>query len=202
MSTRAMPVCATIDSTLRAIRPGRVADVADVERPERVAHHDQAALGQVPLEQVQRSARREVAVDDQHGRLRGRGGRGVRRAIVRVPPAQRAKRALGPVSAQQLPQIDRRVPGVGDAPRDAAGDLAAEALGPRAQLVPPVAAAHVTLMSRVARLAQAVLAQELAQVLAVDLGGARRRRQVPLVALDSAWMYSRSKPSTSWPSLP
>src|SRR6478672_2688977 len=40
------------------------------------------------------------------------------------------------------------------------------------------------LMSRVARLAQSVLAQQLAQVLAVDLGGARRGRQVSLVALD------------------
>ena len=74
MSTCATPVCATIDSTLRAMRPGRVADVAEVDRAQRVAHDDVPALGQVPLEQVQRAARREVAVDEQHGRRAGRGG--------------------------------------------------------------------------------------------------------------------------------
>ena len=88
-------------------QPGGVADIAQVDGAEPEAHDDVAALGQVPLEQVQRAARGQVAVDQQHGRTG-------RRAIARGVHVGGGVAAVAPVAAQELPQVDRGVAGVDD----------------------------------------------------------------------------------------
>ena len=65
MSTRAMPRLRDDRFDLAGDQARRVTDVAHVHRTaQRVAHDDEAAHRQVPLQQVQRAARRQVAVDD------------------------------------------------------------------------------------------------------------------------------------------
>ena len=151
---------------------------------------------QVPLEQVQRAARRQVAVDEQHRRLRGRG---------RVARA-RSSAAAGAASVARAWRGCRAAAGAGRSPRGRSrrrcptrrrrsrGRGARPARAARRQQL-----AAATLTSRVARLAQAVLAHQLAQVLAVDLRGARRGRQVHLVALEQRLDVLALELSTSWP---
>src|SRR5262249_12481462 len=120
----------------------RIANVADVEEraPERVAHDDEAAHRQVLLQQVQGAAGGEVAVNQEDRRLARERSDGF--LVTLAATAQRTERALGAVAANELAEVDGGVARVGDAPRHAAGDVTAEALGARAQLVPPARAGH------------------------------------------------------------
>jgi hypothetical protein len=90
-------------------------------------------------------------------------------------------RAVAAVAPQELAQVHGRVTGVDEA----LGRFLRQAQRPPSQVGQKPHRGKVYRGERLfARFAQAVLAQELAEVLAVDLGGTRRGGEVALVALE------------------